>query len=207
MEPELIVLMISAFLSLVITISISNNSRRTFCFALKEKLFTIFFVTSLFVIIITTLTIKQIPSQSLIISPQGKIMRVVENYKSDWSWNYINYTIESFAPQSNAFEMKVNPITDNPKVRNLQYTVEVEILGTPDDYLNYKKTLGKKSLQQWLGYWLLEFNNSHSKQLGAFSNYYDDQQQTEFNKLIKKYIGPKLVNTGIRFKNAKFTAV
>jgi hypothetical protein len=81
----------------------------------------------------------------------------------------------------------VEPITDNPKVRNLIYVVEVEI--DPAYYFyegRVKKTTADavKKIESCL----YEFNNQYSRELGEFYNPHDDVQLEQLSKIVTSYL-------------------
>jgi len=102
---------------------------------------------------------------------------------------------------------KVSPITNNPKVRRLSYTVRVEIVDLHDYFnsIGLKPKHGTNSLftenavifQRTVEYELYEFNNTHSKELAAFYNPLDRKQTADLAALLKQHINPKLVNSGL----------
>lgn len=89
-------------------------------------------------------------------------------------------------------EVALSPITANPKVRRLSYTVP--ILQTdkgfsPESAIWFARSYDRDCKERVL-YWLCEFNERHSKELALFYNPYDPQQQKRFDKLIRQYLEP-----------------
>lgn len=86
----------------------------------------------------------------------------------------------------------VSPITDNPKVRNLSYSLSFT---RPADVkaIIFTQKMGEDWQQifhdQILS-WLYEYNERNSKSLSHYYNPYSTDQQAKFQKQIKGYLEP-----------------
>lgn len=94
------------------------------------------------------------------------------------------------APTEIETTLSVQPITDNPKVRKLTYTVHFSI--DPGYYFDEYGTL-KSNDKIWqiakeIEYWLYEFNNQKSKQLAKFHNPHNPKERKELSEMMMNYL-------------------
>lgn len=111
--------------------------------------------------------------------------RVVEVVRDQPVWCYERDCRRLPLPSS--VRSIVSPITDNPKVRTIEYTVNVEIC----EESIFISQFGEMSLAQQreqmngvVQYALYEFNNSESKELAELYNPLNPHQTKAFNELI-----------------------
>lgn len=112
-----------------------------------------------------------------------------------------------------------HPITENPKVRSLEYQIEVRGQPNPQALVLLERAAGEKKVQEFahddgvfydrlLTYevksLLYEFNEKNSKRLALFYNPLDDSQQTEFAKLAHEFMDTPLTNMGSSILSIKF---
>lgn len=106
-----------------------------------------------------------------------------------------------------------HPITDNPKVRSLRYTIEISTLGGPSGFLELEKALGPipdqfsavKQIETKLRYLQFEFNEKHSKELSAFYNPLDEGQQARFRVLVRDFFESPMMGMGARINGTSFS--
>lgn len=113
--------------------------------------------------------------------------------------------------------MSVSPITPNPKVRTIKYVVNVAAhivsLEAFRRFLTYTKnefhlTEAPDDIARYVGehvkFWLYEFNNAHSKEIGDFYNPMDPSQQKMFLELVSGFLDEKLQHLEIVVQSATF---
>lgn len=118
----------------------------------------------------------------------------------------------------------VNPITENPKVRNLGYTVEFKIqdclLKQTEESIQERYNLfGADSIAKFSIYLkdipmvyvskniksaLFEFSEKYSKIISKFYNPEDDKQQAEFAGLLSEYLKDEVSNSVFLISEIKF---
>jgi len=157
-------------------------------------------------VILFALTTEIIPDQSLFLTKQGELQEMFPDKITLWKWDerLRGVTVVSYATRKTSVIMSFSPISQNPKIRNLTYFVEVEDMGSPTAYFQYQKTIGQKSVDKWLKYYLYEFNEKYSREVAKFYNPFDFHQQMAFEKLIKDFLQFHLKDSGLRFKRAHF---
>lgn len=146
--------------------------------------------------------IGQVPSGKVLragLQPAGTHFVVGElSDQRHWSWEV---------------GMAVTPITPNPKVRKLAYTVTVGT-AVPDaafaDFLTVFGVPSKYSpmdyqIRERVQFLLYEFNEVHSKELAAFYNPLDPQQQQKFTELLRQYLAVELAKMGLTLESATFS--
>lgn len=100
----------------------------------------------------------------------------------------------------------VKPITVNPKVRDLAYTVTAHVC----DDAAFGATLASRGvsgdasavyalIQELVRFQLYEFNNAHSVALGELYNPIDAVQNRRLRTLLERAIGPNLAADGLCF--------
>lgn len=108
-------------------------------------------------------------------------------------------------PLAMSLSSSVQPITENPKVRKLTYTVEIEI--DPHYYFDGVKDEEEQSNKRneaarKIKYWLYEFNNENSRKLARFYNPLDQWQASQLSIMLRNYLN-KPQRLGKYFKVAK----
>lgn len=123
-----------------------------------------------------------------------------------------------------------NPLTNNPKIRSVQYKIAVKIFNPEIFYSDFKRrklsTATSAScityntsatsvsyedaklsgeMHKIVSYWIFEFNESFSQQIGEFYNPNDEEQKRRFGILIEKYINPKIASEGLMIEFQLFT--
>lgn len=100
----------------------------------------------------------------------------------------------------------VKPITSNPKVRDLTYTVQPEVC----DRAQFASALlahnvgadaidTRGYVRERVRFALYEFNNAHSVELGELYNPIDAVQNRHLRTVLKSAIGPSLAADGLCF--------
>lgn len=152
-------------------------------------------------------TLKHIEAQSLMILEGGPV--IFPKAACLWKWDKRFHDSSIFSYQEKVVVIPMigpRSVTPNPKVRELTYSTTVKARGTPERCLAYIRHLQeiKRGLEEWLKYWLYEFNEAKSQEIAGFYNPCDDQQQSSFEKLVEGFLGPHLENTGIEFVSTRF---
>lgn len=154
-------------------------------------------------------TLKHIEAQSLMILEDRPV--IFPKAACLWKWDKRFHDSSIFSYQEKVVVIPMigpRSVTPNPKVRELTYSTTVKARGTPERCLAYIRRLQeiKRGLEEWLKYWLYEFNEAKSQEIAGFYNPCDDQQQSSFEKLVKEFLGPHidLENTGLEFVSARF---
>jgi hypothetical protein len=152
------------------------------------------------------LTVKKIEPKSLILAQNGAVKMIYSERGWLWKWDQIlrGAKIASYASKEVKVTLNFLPITLNPKVRQLKYEVKLETIDTPACYLLYRDALGRKGGEAWLKFQLYEFNEKSSAEIAKLYNPLDDVQQQEFIKLLRSFLGPKLKDSGMSFRGARF---
>lgn len=138
------------------------------------------------------------------IQPQGSKRLQREIQEGEW---YLPY----YSKKHNAGSA-VNPITENPKVRPLQYQVKFDWSMDPATRLKsyyFTKNLKidgeqKVGFAQWIDYHLTEYNEKNSKHLARYYNKSSLKQQKEFKDEIVGYLTPMLEDSGIVIMDVSF---
>lgn len=127
----------------------------------------------------------------------------------------------SYALRGISLEMNCRPITPNPKVRELAYTIRGHFLGSIEQLKDFLKEFGykheemgleswekwqnlKKGVERFIKFHLYELNETLSTKLGEFYNPFNPQQQAEFKKLVLGFLAPKIENKGITITDISF---
>ena len=151
-------------------------------------------------------TITVIPPQSALVDKQTEeIAEWFDGGDSLWRWDerFRSSHVVSYASQVFNIKAKASPISENPKVRNFHFTISVGAFGTPE-LLEQFLGEGYDSPQEFIDYWLYEFNEQLSKEIAGLSNPKSDKQQAQFRLLIEGFLGPQFQDAGLRFLGATF---
>lgn len=175
---------------------------------------TIVVFTVSFIVVFTALSNFTVPGESLVLSPEGKIVATFPEervfWPYTWRWAELNRQgkIISYASRRKEVTRVFQPISENPKVRNIRYTVSIFVMGSPESYLEYqrfKAVLGDEKADEFLQYWLYEFQEQYGRQLAELYNPLSREQQKKFESLIINFLEPLLKNKGMRLGSAEFT--
>ncbi len=111
----------------------------------------------------------------------------------DFDPRYENYDLVKLSQTVKATSY-LHPITENPKVRDFRYNVELTPLSVPSDALLWAKALQQSGLgeEDWLKFQLYEFNELYSKDAAKFYNPLDAHQQLQFRALLEEFMEPRL---------------
>jgi hypothetical protein len=136
-------------------------------------------------------------------------------------------------PGSVQVQSSVAVVTPNPKVRNIHITVSAEITNPSlffsgnrrqltgwmncgkqnyfpintdfQERQNRQKSCADVEIGRILSYHMYDFLNDMSKDLSAFSNPLDSNQQSQVGLLVKKYLNPRLAQTGLLVNSVAFS--
>ncbi len=118
-------------------------------------------------------------------------------------------------------DMHLNPITTNPKVRDLRYVVHIQVKENPQARLSFLKTcvafgstkgtldgsgnhVAPPGLTAYLTYHLYEFNEAKSKELAELYNPLDANQQSRFAAMVVNFLSETLSRAGCEVVSAGF---
>ena len=144
---------------------------------------------------------------TMVVGDGFRILHVFIDGSTVWKWDPIRKAgnFMSYAGEREYFEMKLSPVTENPKVRHLKYSLGIVFRGTPElarqYYLRFPSI---EAAQTFVKSLLYEFNEAHSKELAKFYNPLDSDQQSAFAALVTQFLVPKLAEVGITIKSAGF---
>ena len=97
--------------------------------------------------------------------------------------------------------MHVDPITKNPKVRKIEFSIETKILMSNTKGWNIVREWVQEkfagipnsgSIKKRLQYELYEFNDQHSSDMAEFSNPLNENQQLSFGHLLRKFLKDRI---------------
>ena len=159
--------------------------------------------------------IRIVPSNMMVFYKDGYFRCLTDDAaRHFWVWDYNNLMQDndgtrapmlSYEKREIEKEMCIRPITPNPKVRELIYTVKLTAMGTTEDALAVQRLIKTRgSLKGWLKYHLYEFNEAMSSQLAQFYNPEDDTQQKQFEQMLAEYLSGVTRNSGVTFVSARF---
>lgn len=129
----------------------------------------------------------------------------------NWRWRkeYLDLkTIDiprSFFPQT--VTMKLCPITTNPKVRHLVYSVTTDAHDSAQKFIKAMKgavAANFQDIQSWIKYLLYEFNEEHSRELATLYNPLDSEQQNKLGDMILAYMSSHFEPIGMKIKDVSF---
>ncbi len=205
-EEAIIWLMICILMLLVCLVSylVTDRFKKLKRYIVVSSLMVVFFCTSILGLSIF------VPNKSMIISNdlqeivhvnQGSVFAIFRN-------NEIleNCKIVSFKKGIiDKIFMSFNPISVNPKVREISYSVELMSIESPEEALNRLKFEKEvRPLKDHLKFWLYEFHEKHGKEIAEFYNPVNEKQQQKFSSLLKDFISPHLEKTGVEISNVRF---
>lgn len=103
-------------------------------------------------------------------------------------------------------DLSLSAISDNPKVKRIEYYVTISTGGTPERLLAlHNSELFKKHGKKWLYYLMYEFNENWSKELAKLYNPLDKEQQQKFWDLVNSFLSPILLPLQAELKSASFS--
>jgi len=179
------------------------------------KIFPSVLLTLTAISLFQSLCIQGFPSQTVLLDVKGNILLQISNETPFgdmlfWKWNLPfngNYEVFSYSSETLSLTDFSGPhsITENPKVRNIEYSISVEKYGSAEKLIKFKKDmrrLGLETSKEWLEYWLYEFNEAKSKELAKFYN--PISQQKDFRKLAEEFLKPHFENAGVSLTDIRF---
>jgi len=155
------------------------------------------------------LFITMIPGNSIIIDENANYVASFEHRA--WLWDndkLLANTKTCSYKQEDVMISFTGPhaVTANPKVRNIAYSIKLVKFGSPQKFIAHIKTVENfgGDTENWLAYWLYEFNEAKSKELSKFYNPKDNEQQLEFLDLLLNFLGPQLLQARVKLSDARF---
>lgn len=136
----------------------------------------------------------------------GQVIAQFDRFTSLWIWDsrWRGSSLESYEITTRRVAISTNPMTVNPEVLAMICEVDIEIGGTPEQYLQYRNSEWFRWPQAKLEYWMYEFRARLHGKLVAFSNPLEDKQQQEFEQLVREFLEPHFPGAGVRLKQARF---
>ncbi len=136
----------------------------------------------------------------------------LDSWKGWWRWDprldkQKNRWV-SLAGWDQRVTMKLSPITDNPKVRDLKYSIEWDLPADTDlatwNILIHE--LSGDDPQTYVQRQLYEFDEHNSRELAKFYNPLDEAQQTKFRQLVEGFMRPVFERTQLKLRKVRFYA-
>ncbi|MDP3992904.1 MAG: hypothetical protein Q8Q05_01680 [bacterium] len=160
-----------------------------------------------------------------VFNKEGKLLEEVKEGQALWRWAPTargRYIVQAGPFYATTYEMKVQPITSNPKVRDLHYEVGVAIRSGTDAYSRFLATFGDPGLdgdpmsgrplrlesekaRTFVRSLLYDFNEEHSRDLAEYYNPLDETQQAKFASLVRPYLKDKLTAVGLEIRSIRFS--
>ena len=156
-------------------------------------------------------SIEKVGPYALTLDSSGQIKEIFEKEIRFWSWDQRIKGLVSYGQRNFSCSMEVSPITENPKVRRLNYRVQLEASGTPDAFLQLKKFLanlkerGFENIENWIEFQLYEFQEKSSQELGKLYNPLKKAQQQTLLELLREFFQPLLKGTDITVSSTRFS--
>lgn len=170
---------------------------------------------------------SSVPAQEVITISDYEIAHVFDELESKriWKWDKrLNGAMSmiSYRPRTIDVDMQgPQAVTENPKVREITYTVTFTLAGTPESALDfylrwgyspaigetpgaYMQSVTQLAHRKYMQYVLFEFNERMSKEIAAFYNPLDGLQQERFRRLVEEFVNDELASTGIHVGGAEF---
>ena len=167
--------------------------------------------------------------QEMVVERVNGVWRVSAIFpEQEWVWSSdprITNTFQnpdrrlvSYATHAIAAAMRIEPITPNPKVRETQYAITVEVGGTPEAMLDFVRSVdqtvggvpqigiygGDVREYDWLKYYLYEFNERRGREIGSLYNPINKDQQRQFSRFAADFLESSFAPAQVRFKEARF---
>jgi len=117
-------------------------------------------------------------------------------------------TIDSFDVATDHVRMTARPITVNPKVREIHYSVSFFTKGSLQNVKNLLDKLSvsqRQSAGELIQFHLFNFQEQFSKELAEFFNPLDEEQQRKLSVLVGAFLRPHLANSGITIQSVRFS--
>ncbi|MEK7575352.1 MAG: hypothetical protein AAB511_03955 [Patescibacteria group bacterium] len=151
-----------------------------------------------------------IPAYTLVTNGQGKVARIFRHdeyvpHSESVEWRLNGYRdMVSFAPSVSTIKMSVSPITENPKVMRIGYTIEIQTVPNVSGFVRIWKEGGFTKAEKFVEMQLFDFQFAHSRELAKFNNPLRSEQQNEFRKLVLEFLKPKIEDSGIKIRSINF---
>ena len=158
----------------------------------------------------------------------GQLKATVGDGEAMWIWTPVirGWEVAQAEDEVLSTTMKLHPITDNPKVRDLSYDLVVTVGDDPSAMGRYigrfgeirtthlshemgltpvhKSRLASNDASRWLRSLLREVNEHHSIGLSDFYNPEDDAQQRKFAAFMEYLVKDDLATVGLELRSATF---
>ena len=157
------------------------------------------------------LLFTSIPGRHVQLTKDRRAVLVLERRMYFWWWELKHLLKTSwFEPiylHRQNIDMRVAPITANPKVRDVIYQVVVAPIVTIEgvQQLVDQKLMDKQARDAFVRSLLYDFNNDHSTQIGELYNPCRAEQQDAFYQLVRGFLEPHLSPTGLKIVDASFS--
>lgn len=165
--------------------------------------------------------------ESTIISPTKNIVADFPGHTILWQWDWnrliTGNRLADYSIRSAEVIITAHPITENPKVRSLRYTIDADTRKDPSSLLRFEKagnfqskkylgedvnfTYQQQVLHRKVKSLLYEFNEANSKELAKLYNPLDNSQQERFRKLVSGFFDSQLDEMGAHITLARFEIV
>lgn len=172
-----------------------------------EKLAEVMYCLVTLCLVIWPFCVRQVPGHTIAVNRTGEIARVFEKEEVFSWWRFKNIT----GAGGNLYSYKLRTITvEMTKTvaphTTLTYTVECDILGSPEKFKEYFTQIASrgKNEAEVVSKELYEFNREHEADFVEFYNPLRPEQQSAFTRLLIRFLEPRLAGTGVVPKKARF---
>jgi hypothetical protein len=153
-----------------------------------------------------------VPANSIVVSADGVIKHSFKKKTFVAERTLDNTSTIILGSILSTDEMRVQPITSNPKVRDITYRVKVQftsrLVEAPHSlFAIWRKsaTTVQENVDKFVRQLCYDFNEQYSIELGAFYNPLDQTQQEKFSAKLREFLEPKLANVELAFDSTAFS--
>ncbi len=174
------------------------------------------FTVSVLFLILPLWFVEFVKDHRIIISENGSVVQAFPKNTIIWQnrWDKLisQGRLTDYRERYVRVAMSAHPITDNPKVRSLKYSISVKSYESPEALIALESVVGKYTyamgidpttnsdekakITNKIRFLLFEFNEKKSKDLATLYNPLDDAQQARFKAMVKESIGTQLTGIG-----------
>ncbi len=146
-------------------------------------------------------------TQNTAVVRNGQIVKVFAYSRVFARWELGK--IKSEGGQLYSFDLRTFTVEMTKTVaphRTITYSVECEMLGSPEKLVQYLTYFASKKTDEAreVSFHLFEFNEVHHASFEGFYNPLDDRQQAAFSRLMREYLTPRLAASGLVPRKANF---
>lgn len=197
MNPVIAVLLVAAIANLCWIVPVSRR------FWPKDRMLTIV-ATIVSTLVIWGIGLWSLTSYSLIRSDLMYLnaSNQIVGVGTYWRWSPVldNTKQVEYNATSRLVCQVVQPITPNPKVRQIIQNAEISLGGTPESMAAALQVTSGHTPYGWLRYQMFEFQERNSRKLAKFYNPVDESQQKEYYRLVYNFLKRDLKRGQMKLK-------